>query len=95
MHSNLEKIKSDADHPLHGLLATLKTNVQHLEGSWQYQVFNNLDEFRESLRGKVSDTDLAKLSEELELLAKKPLRRQMGRIKAIARSIDELYRYLS
>lgn len=95
MKPSLEKIKADTDHPIHGLLATLKTNVQHLEGSWQFQVFNNLDEFREGLRGKVSETDLARLTEELELLVKKPLRRQMGRIKAIARSIDELYRYLS
>lgn len=92
---SLDLIKSDADHPVHGLLATMQTNTQHLEGSWQFQVFNNIDEFRESLRSKFPEADFAQLTDELELLVKKPLRRQMGRIKAISRSIDELYRYLS
>ncbi len=95
VQKSLEKIKSDSEHPLHGLLATMKASVDQLDGSWQFQIFNNIDEISSCLRNKLSEKELEEFIGKLESFVKKPLRRQMGRIKAISRSIGELYRYLS
>jgi hypothetical protein len=89
------KFSVSSDHPIRGLLATVKQAIQHLNGSWQFQIFNNLDELRYSLEGKLSEADLQKFVENMETLVKKPLRRQMGRIRLIDRTIGEFFRYLS
>lgn len=90
-----DSIKTNEDHPCHGLIATMRTTLQYLEGSWQYQIFNNLDELRQSLKGKIPDQELQQFIDLLELSVKKPLRRQIGRLQSLKRSIDELSRYLS
>lgn len=82
-------------HPIHGLTETMRSSVQHLNGSWQYQIFNNLDEACQLLQESLSPQELQKFKEALEILVKKPLRRQMGRIKNISRTVDEFRRYLS
>jgi hypothetical protein len=83
--------KENPDHPIHGLVRTMRSTVQYLEGSWQFQIFNNLDE----LKQYVPLDQQQQFVELLETMVKKPLRRQIGRLSSIKRSLDELTRYLS
>jgi hypothetical protein len=92
---SLEEIKASADHPCHGLLDTARNTLRYLEGSWQYQIFNNLDELKNVLVKNLSPAELAEFEKILELTVKNPLRRQIGRVRAISRSLDEINRYLS
>lgn len=93
--NNPESLKFPSGHPIHGLAETMRSSVHHLNGSWQFQIFNNLDEVCNILQEQLSEQELQKFKEALEILVKKPLRRQMGRIRNVSRTIDEFRRYLS
>ena len=88
---DLDSIKKNADHPIYGLVSTMRSTTQYLEGSWQYQIFNNLDELKQF----VPEDKQQQFVDLLETMVKKPLRRQIGRLGSIKRSLDELNRYLS
>lgn len=90
-----EEIKVDPAHHCHGLLETMQFTLGFLKGHWQYQVLGNLDELRIFLEGKLPPDQLAEFVRLMEQLVKNPFRRQIGRLKSISRSAEELSRYLS
>lgn len=79
---------------LRGLLNTIQSTLEHINGSWEFQLLNNADALTAELRDLLSEEELHKFRQSLDVLIKKPLRRQMGRVRAVARSLEEVKRYI-
>lgn len=79
---------------LRGLIDTARDNIRYLSAKWEHQLLQNMDELKESLKDKLSEQDYLALAAKMETFLKHPLRKQMGRIRCISRSLDETNRYL-
>lgn len=65
-------------------------NLSNVQGSWSYQVFNNVDELVHKLRGMISEADHRAIEFFVESGIKHPIRRQLGRVTASIKILKEL-----
>ena len=65
-------------------------NLSNVQGSWNYQVFNNIDELVYKLRGMLGEADHRAIELFVELGIKHPIRRQLGRVTASIKILKEL-----
>ena len=63
-------------------LREVARNLTNIQGSWQFQVFNNVDDIAFYLKGKLREDDHKAVTLMLETLVKQPIRRQLGRVKS-------------
>lgn len=63
-------------------LTELVRNLKNVQGSWSYQVLNNVDELVHMLREKLTTEDHKSIQLFLEIGVKHPVRRQLGRVSA-------------
>ena len=79
---------------VHGLIETTQLTLRHINGTWEYQLLNNLDEIRASLKQALPEAEQKQVEYLIETAVKAPLRRQMGRLRAVSRSLEEIQRHL-
>lgn len=87
-----------------GLLETLLNTTRYAE-SFSLQMLENMDILQEAVRGKLADKFTGELTDKLthakeincliENMVKQQFRRQLGRMKSSAASLNELLRILN
>lgn len=76
-------------------LGVLKTSLQtlgHVGAKFQFQLLENLDEVLNLLKEKLSPEDYHRIETSMELMLKQPLRRTLGRVRNVVRSLEEIKR---
>jgi hypothetical protein len=91
----LEAVSTVKIEQVAGLIETSLQSIDRVSGAWEYQILNNVDEAVDSLRGKVPEDRIKTLRDLVEAMIKQPLRRQMGRIRCVHRSLQEVKRVLN
>lgn len=77
-----------------GILDTQLDTLGQIGGKFQYQILENADEMLCALQKELPPERYKEVAAIVEMMLKQPLRRTIGRIRCVARSLEEIKRHM-
>ena len=91
-HAEPNGVSNGKFEPTIGILNTALQTLGIVGGKFQYQFLENADELLHYLKERCSPDDYQQIAACFELLLKQPIRRALGRIRCVTRSLEEVKR---